>query len=259
MNTTILAFVTLVALTTAATIAEPVTVAPSVTEPVSTETEPQTAEGKVQREAWESNPLLADFPPAFFRDLRSLRQEVRTRGCPINLCFALQGDNFVNPVDFTAQKNFIELVVAITTTDDPGNYCAVQYGRTTRPISKLQKKKIKFLNKVQRTRQVGGYETNIASALAYAQFQLRPRLDDPRKIILFGDGLDTVGENPITVAKDLRAEGTELCAVKVGDIENSKALRDITGSDNRVLSIKQYLDAGEIIVAIVHDVCSYFD
>lgn len=277
MNTSFFAFLTLLALTSAFTISQPVVTEPESTEPVAapvviepvvveptepvdeTPDEPTTAEGKVAREAWEDNPLIADLPAAFFRDLRSLRQEVKTRKCPVNLCFAIQGDNFVNEEDFIAQKNFIELVVAITTTDAPGNFCAVQYGRTTSPISKLIGKKIKFLNKVQRANQVGGYETNIASALAYAQFQLRPRLDDPRKIILFGDGLDTVGEDPINVAKDLRKEGTELCAVQVGDIENSRALRQITGSRNRVLKIRQYLDVGEIIIAIVHDICSYFD
>lgn len=207
-------------------------------------------------EDWVSNPLLANATIQELTDLRGLRQNVRTKGCRINMCFALQGDDFMTEAQFGAQKSFIELIVAITATDDPGNFCAVQYSRTTRPISPLTRRTVRFLNKVQRARKTGRDSTNIASALAYAAFQLRPRRNQPRKIILFGDGLDTVGAEPIIVADRIRESGTDICAVGVGDFVSVPALTEITRDPRRVLSIHDYFDLGEIVISVVNDVCN---
>lgn len=213
---------------------------------------------EAEAEEWETSEILQSVPVSVLIELRALRQDVVTKGCPVNLCFALQGDKHITDDEYRQQKNFVDLVVAITTTDDRGNFCAVQYGRSNKAISALSKKKIKFLNKMQRSRRVGGSGSNIAGALAYAGFQVRTRARNPRKIILFGDGFSNIGAEPTEVAATIREEGTEICAIAVGDYDLDK-LADITTSRNRVLGIRDYYDLGEIIVATVYDVCSYFD
>lgn len=210
-------------------------------------------------ESWETSDLLKDASIEYLTELRGLRQNVRSKGCRINMCFALQGDDFMTLPQFEAQKSFIELIVAITATDKRGNFCAVQYSRTTKAISPLTKRTVRFLNKVQRARKSGRDSTNIASALAYAEFQLRPRTNQPRKIILFGDGLDTVGAEPTIVADRIRQSGTDICAIAVGDFASYTALEEITRDPRRVLKIHNYFELGELVFSVVNDVCGYED
>lgn len=206
---------------------------------------------------WESSPVLAGVSADFLRDLRALRQNVRTRGCPVNLCFAIQGTNFITANEWDRQKDFIELILAITATDEPGNYCAVQYGRSTLPISPLTQQRVPFVNAVQSSVQVGGNSVNVGSPLAYAGFQLRTRWDYPRKIVLMGEGINDIGPEPFRVARRIRREGTDICAVVVGQSNDIEALETITDDSNRVFKIAQYFDLSEVIVSIVNDVCHY--
>lgn len=206
---------------------------------------------------WANNSLVqSSTNPDILRELRALTQNVRDRGCDVNLCFALQGDQFITETEFQAQKDFVDLIVAILTTDEPGNFCAVQYGRTTTPISRLIKNKIRFLNRVANVKMVGGLSTNIAAALGYTGFQLRPRVEDANKIIILGDGLETIGFRPRRVAKRIRKEGTRICAVAVGGF-STKALEDITGDPNLIFEIDDFFDLAEVVVGFVNDVCGF--
>lgn len=204
------------------------------------------------------NPLVKNSTnPKLLQQLRGLAQNVRDKGCDVNLCFALQGDDFVTDYEFETQKNFVDLMVAILTTDQPANFCAVQYGRTTKAISRLDKRKFRFLRKLYRAKQVGGLDTNIAAALAYTGFQLRARTEDAKKLIILGDGLDTIGFRPRRIADRMRKDGTRICAVAVGGYD-TLALEDITGDPNLVLEIDQFFDLAELVVGLVSDVCGYF-
>ena len=124
-------------------------------------------------------------------------------------------------------------MVAILTTDEPGNYCAVQYARTTNPIHRLTGNKIRFLNAVNRVRRVGGksFDTNIAAALGYTGFQLLARGEDANKIIILGDGLENVGFPPKRIARILLKRKVGICAVAVGGFSTA-AIRGIVGGDN---------------------------
>lgn len=211
----------------------------------------------VNAQTWVNNSLIkSSTDPNILRKLRALTQDVRDKGCEVNLCFALQGDDFITDNEFQAQKDFVDLIVAILTTDEPGNFCAVQYGRTTRPISPLTKRKIRFLNKVARAKRVGGLQTNIAAALGYTGFQLRPRQEDANKIIILGDGLETIGFRPRFVARRVRKDGTRICAVAVGGFSTA-ALKDITKDPNLIFEIDDFFDLAEVVVGFVNDVCGF--
>lgn len=203
----------------------------------------------------EMNPLVRNSTdPDILRKFRALTQDVRDRGCEVNLCFALQGDYFITKEEFQAQKDFVDLIVAILATDDPGNFCAVQYGRTTNAISPLTGKKLSFLNRIAWAVQVGGYETNIAAALGYTGFQLRAGLGDANKIIILGDGLETIGFRPKRIAKRILADGTRICAVAVGGFSTTQ-LEEITGDGNLIFEIDSFFDLAEVVVGFVNDVC----
>lgn len=240
---------------------EPSTV-PSAVPSTASSTAPSTAPSTVPStvpspEPWESNPLIVNRSttnPELLRRLRALRQNVRDKGCEVNLCFALQGDEFITESEFQAQKDFVDLIVAILTTDEPGNFCAVQYGRTTKFISSLTKNKIRFLNRVANAKQVKGLQTNIAAALGYTGFQLRPRIEDANKIILLGDGLETIGFRPRRVAKRVLEDGTGICAVAVGGF-STDALLSIVKDENLIFEIDEFFDLAEVIYGFVTDIC----
>lgn len=206
---------------------------------------------------WLSNSLVQrSRRPQLLRKLRALSQNVHDRGCDVNLCFALQGDNFITDVEFQAQKDFVDLIVAILTTDEPGNFCAVQYGRTNGLISPLTADRIKFLDRVASAERVGGLHTNLAAALGYTGFQLLPRAEDANKIIILGDGLDTIGFRPRRVARKLMKKNIRICAVAVGGF-STLALQSITGDPNLIFEIDQFFDLAEVVVGFVNDVCGY--
>lgn len=211
------------------------------------------------KEEWEQNPLVERITdPEILKQLRALRQRVRDTGCDVNMCFALQGDDFISDEEFEDQKNFADLLIAILTTDSPGNYCAVQYGLTTKPISPLIGDKLEFLKRLRKAKRVGGFDTNIAAALGYTGFQLRPRAEDANKIIVLGDGLESVGFAPIGIADRIREEGTNICAVAIGGYSTDSLLKIVGGDENKIAEIDYFFQLAEVINGLVFDVCGYY-
>lgn len=203
-----------------------------------------------------SNPLVRNSSdPDLLRRLRALAQDVQDNGCSVNLCFALQGDGFITEQEFSDQRNFVELLVAILTTDQPGGLCAVQYGETTFPISPLTDDRINFIRRLRNVSQVGGIESDISGALAYGGFQLRAQEGDANKLILFGDGFETVNAAPEFIAQSVRRDGTDICAVAVG-LFSVAELTKITGDPNRVLGIGEFFNMAEIVDTLVRQVCN---
>lgn len=208
-------------------------------------------------EAWESNPLLnRTTDPNLLAQLRGLRQKVKDTGCDINLCFAMQGDDFISDGEFEDQANFIDLIVAIL-TDAPGNYCAVQFGSTSKRISGLTGNKNEFLRRVRKAKRVGGFDTNVAAALGYTGFQLRPRVEDANKVIVLGDGLESLGFKPVRIANRIRKLGIDISAVAIGGYSISSLLEIVGGDENKIVEIDEFFELAEVIYGLVFDVCGY--
>lgn len=218
---------------------------------------PCLATGHTYRAPWESNPLLSTTNPETLQKLRAVAQDVNDLGCDVNLCFALQGDDFITDEEFEDQKNFVDLMIAILTTDAPGNYAGVQYGRTTRSISSLSGDKEYFLSKLHESARVGGLHTNVASALGYCGFQLRPRQEDANKIVLLGDGLDSVGFRPKFVANRVRKDNIDISAVAIGGVSFTGLIEIVGGDPNKVVTIDGFFELGEIVVGLISSVCGY--
>lgn len=212
-----------------------------------------------QREQWESSPLLADVPAKFLRQLRAVRQNVTKKGCTVNVCFALQGGDFITDREYDQQKDFVELMVRLIEWESGGNFCAVQYGRTTRMISPLTERVPRFVNALSKSEKVDGMAVNIGVALGYAAFQLRTQEDQPRKLVIMGDGLDNIGPEPMSTADGLREEGVDICAVAVGSDRFVPALAEITDDVERVMMIKDFDHFSDVIVALVNAMCQLQD
>lgn len=214
----------------------------------------------VSADEFEDHPFVMSQPENLVQRTlllaRAARQKVVDKGCEVNLCFGIDGSNSTNPIEFKKQVDFVDLMVNILTTDEGGNFCAVQYSTFNSAISSLTSKKKSFIRKLHRAVQNGGL-SNIGGALGYLHFQLRPRVEDANKIVLLGDGFDSQGADPVLVANRIHLEGTtDICAVEVGNAD-SELLAKITGDENRVVHLDNFFELGEIIVGLVNDICGY--
>lgn len=202
-------------------------------------------------QSWEDSPLITNVTQ--LTELRALRQRVVDNGCDINLCFAIDASASVNSTEFMQQQNFVDLIINILATEKPKNYCGAQYGSGVGVISTLTSNKDLFAQKVFEARQIGGF-SNIAGAIGFTGFQLIPRREDANKIIILGDGFDSIGFAPMVVADQVRSEGIDICAVAIGDAD-LPALNKITGDPGRVLTLTSFFQLAEIISAVVVEAC----
>lgn len=229
---------------------------PKVTNKLSTSPE-RTEE---ETEAWETNPLLTNLNGGereIIPRLRRLRQRVVDNGCVVNLCFALQGNDFVSDADWENQKNLVDLMISILHTDEYGNYCAVQYGSTTRPISTLTRDKELFLSRLRGTERLGGFDSNIFASLAYISFQLRQKYIDANKAILVGNALGSLSSTSTLNASQIRSlvDNIDMCAIGIG----SSSLSSVTqfADPNKIFVAQDFFQLAEVVSGLVSDVCGF--
>lgn len=208
-----------------------------------------------KRENWEKNPLMLKAPGSIPR-IRLLRQEILDNGCDTNICFVLEASALINEQEWDDQKNFVDLIVAITTTDKGGNYCASIYDKGFERISPLTKDKINFLDLVQReTRPYeGSYSPNILPGLGYSIKQLRRQRKDANTIIFFSKAKPAITKAPYFFQQFVE-RGNAISAVTF-NTANAPDLAKLTGDINRIVPIDGFFEVSETIVAVVADVCS---
>lgn len=208
-------------------------------------------------EEWESIPLASSLDPDELRRLRGLSQEVRRNGCPINLCFALQGGDYITDDEFRVQKEFAQIVTIIITAIRRSNFCAVQYATRNYEISELTRRTGRFFRRLDRADRAPGGERNVAAALGYTAFQLLPQERNPRKIIVMGDGQATLGFFPAFVSSSILNEDIGICAIPVGADQDAAALADITQSADRVIQLGDFFSLAGAIFEVVVDACGF--
>jgi len=188
---------------------------------------------------------------------RGLRQRVINQGsCNPNLCFALDGSGSITTADYTAQKEFVELIAAIVGVDTDAAFAAVQYGLRNIGISSLTNDVDEFLLDVAASNLASAPRTFIAAGLGWCIQELRARPEDANKIVLLGDGRSNFGGNPVPIAKKFRkpvGDGA-ICAVGIG-FRDRRVLKRITGSRTRVLAIHDYFELLDILDQVVTEIC----
>ena len=196
--------------------------------------------------------------PENLLQIRAIQQQVAAKGsCNPNICFALDGSGSISSADYSAQKDFAQLIAAIISVDPDAAYAAVQYGLRNIAISDLTSDANSFLLDLDGSILAGAPRTFIAAGLGYCINQLRPRIEDANKIILFGDGRSNFGGNPVSVAQRFlppRGSGS-ICAVGIG-FQNTAVLQAIVGGNpNRVLQVDEYFELMDILEVIISDIC----
>lgn len=205
-------------------------------------------------ESWKNNELLQGESSAGMEMLDGLRNDVLTNGCGINICFVMDGSDGVGAPGFLYQKNFIDLLMAITTTDRPGRYCAVQYHNQFTEISPLIDDREDFLTKVHDAlKQTGA--ANITPGLRYAVNQLVKRKGIANKIVLFSQKMPNISPLlPPVLLRFFNINGV-VCSVALNPENRHSLIHDVTGDPNLVFPRDGYFEISEVIFALVHELC----
>lgn len=195
----------------------------------------------------------------------SATRKVRDNGCDPNVCFALDGSGSITTRQFELQKDFVELVSAVISTDPEGTYSAVQYGLGLRSITRRPTSNIeRFLYAVNGARQIKSSSTFIAPGIANCIRQLRGRRfrGEPKKIVLLGDGQANFDSTLLLSPANLvrrwknRDSANAVCGVAV----NFQSIDDwaaIVGGRRNVVRVGQWERLVYSLEDLVVDVCGW--
>lgn len=188
--------------------------------------------------------------------IQILRKRVRENGgCNVNLCFALDGSGSVSPKEFGAAKMIVSLVSRVITVDEKARLSAVQYAAANTAISPLTRNVKEFLQNVDDARRSSEEESFIGGGILYCADQIRAFPDGSNKLVLLGDGQNTLGFDPFDRADTFRELGGEIFAVGIGNVDKSVLRRILKGNvDNLILF--DVNDEGKSIVDVVVDAVS---
>lgn len=208
-----------------------------------------------KKENWEDNPLMVGKPERVLNRIRTLRQDILNNGCDTNICFVIDGSAGITAADFEEQKNFIDLIIAITTTDTGGNFCGVITDGSLRSISVLTGNKDSFLEKLQSLKYYQSKtENNVIAGLGSSIKQLRKQRQDANNVLFFAKRKPLLPRIP-PYFQDFVKRGDAISAITL-DNNIAEDLIQVTGDINRIMPIDGFFEISEIIVAVVADVCS---
>lgn len=223
---------------------------------------------------WEFNPLMSRVRPAGWERLRKIYDDIQDNGCDTNLVFLLEGTDAISEAEFADQKNFADLIVAITTTDSGGNYAASVYNRKLSVISGLTGNRQVFVQKLQSTQQPVFVNpdgqawrwiwnplkvSNLFRAVLWGSSLLRSFKQDANKIILFNKKNPTIIRHSqrwlnIILDRFYSTGNGSICAIALNE-DNRGLLELVTRDSNKVLLMDEFFDLSEIIIGTVYDVC----
>jgi len=196
--------------------------------------------------------------PEMLRIAASLRQDVvNMGGCNVNVCFALDGSASIPADEYQLVVEFVQLVTAIMSGTGLNAFAGTQYGLGNKDISRLTSDADAFLLALEGLESPRASRTFIAAGLGFCIRDLRRRLEDANKIVLFGDGRSNFGGNPVPIAERFREmyDG-DICAIGIG-FQDITVLEQITGSPDRVLAIDDVFVLLDIVGQIVFEVCGF--
>lgn len=204
-------------------------------------------------EPWENNAIAKQANANDMKMMKAVRNEVKVKGCNLNLCFVLDGTNAVTAKDFEFQKNFVDLVVAITATDRPATFCAYQYGQKPKKISSLAYNRVAFLNRVKRARKVYG-KPHLEPALRKAIKQVYARTFDANKVLIFSKNRPIQARRLQPMINRFFRRRGGFCSVALKD-SNIPNLTRLLKDRNLVFPQDGFFEVSEIITGVVHMVC----
>lgn len=206
------------------------------------------------QDAFLSNEIYQDMPKVQQAQIQALRDDVEEFGCEINVCFVLDGTLEISKKLFEDQKNFADLIVAITGTDDPVNYCAVHYNDFFTRISWRTQNRNVFLQRLHRAKQLKPQtgKVNVGRGFRFVVNQLLDRGLVANKVVLFSKGGRSLGRQALSISNYFRANKGGLCGVVVGK-GDQKQLKAV--AKGNVVNFNGFFELSEIIVSLVGGLC----
>lgn len=221
-----------------------------------------------ETELLEANPIVSTMSGPQKTRVRNLRNRIKKRGCRLKICFLLEGSRFIGEEDFTNQKNFADLLLAITTTDTVGTpqepgLSGATYARGVRKIiPRLTTDRDLFLRHLDSAKLPRRRLRRVAHAGAALRYALnlfnRPDKAKAAKILLFGKSPDlrmhVRNFNVRKAMETFRSRSGTICGVSL-DKSTTPELQSIVGDESHVVSLDGFFDIAEIIVATVATLC----
>lgn len=186
-----------------------------------------------------------------------LQKAIETAGgCPLDVCFALDGSASLSPQDYEYQKEFSQLVALVLSADSRSRYTAVQYGLPAIAISNFTSSAAEFVRRVSASKFASARRTFISSGLLFCTVTLGKQHENIDAIVLLGDGMVNIGADPFKLSrKFLPPEGNgSILAVGVGEV-NPTSLERITGRQDAVVSINNQRNLPNVLEKTILFLC----
>lgn len=197
-----------------------------------------------------------------FQIAKALRGAVADNGgCQINACFAFQASRFILRADYETQKTVVDIVSRVIGSDPAAQIAAVQYAAANSEISPLSSDVHQFIVELKAARQSSKNESFIGGAIIYCADQIRTSPDDVNKMVLLGDGQNTIGFEPLPRAEVFRELGGEVFVVGIGCNMNLGNLEEVVnGSDSNLILIEKGMQEqnnylANVVVQLVSGLC----
>lgn len=202
---------------------------------------------------WEGNSLLEGRIIEQLEEIRKVRQDVILKGCQVNVCFAIQGGDAVTNVEYRNQVDFAGIVTNIMSGSGTGWYAGMQYTSRAIPISVATQDKTAYLKDMRTSTRESG-PSYIASGIKFCSKELNSLGEEDNKMVVIGNGFDTVGDFAVNSAIQFLNDGGDVCTITVGDIDET-ALKEMTRNARGVFKIDDFSELGDIIVEVVTEIC----
>lgn len=179
------------------------------------------------------------------------------QNCNVNVCFAIDGSDTISPASFEDEKNLVLMIVRALSLDGTGiGYAAVQYGASNYPVSPFTRNESAFVDAVSASMQIRDEGTFVTAGLNYCFSELRDKPDGTKKIVLLGDGKNTIGREPAERTNLFQNSGGVVFAVGVGDDQNMASLIAIAGGDrSKVFQMTSDVSLMDITEGLVQAIC----
>lgn len=168
----------------------------------------------------------------------------------------------MGPANFAVQKQFALLITALVGAHTNASFSAVQYGTVNIPISKVDSNVRRFIDRLELAQYADARRTFVAAGLGYCITQLGRKRGEANKIVLFGDGSSSLGDEEgvlgtAGLAKYWRnmGKGNTLCTVRVGGKKDG-LFRNVVGGDRRlILEVEDWAKVINVLRTVLREVC----
>lgn len=193
----------------------------------------------------------------------TLQEQIASRGCATDVCFALDGSASVGQIEFERAKEFAQVIAVIASTDPRARHGAVQFGLTNVAVANLTSNTTKFVSDVAASLFANAPRTftgagvlgcgRIVRDVAPASIVVRGSF---AAIIIISDGGSNFGANPARVVNEFFVErpNAAVLAIGIGNADRG-LLENIAPNGNRFVDLARPSLLPEATKATINFIC----